>query len=266
MPLLTAAAAVTALWTGVELVGNALLYGAAQEIIKPEAEGVAEQIYKKTGWKNKNRQKAFSRAYYKAEEKFIDKYGIATAYRVFRLMPQLVDSNGAREQLILAMLEEQTVAQKRIPSIRLVKGTQASESDIQLVVEFMYYLRQCLYESKFYQPLIDFYAKEGAQKVRELILNDMGQLSTTVDNELRAIRMTLIESADFEKERQIYLKQLHAFFEEQDFIGFPDLREQKRPVLLNDIYVPLTLKYKEGGEGLNDELGRLVAKQMDYEE
>lgn len=266
MPIgtLTTAWAVAKLWAGVELVANAALEKAGQDIAGPVGEEFGSWISHKFGLNDKKRETVFLEAYHKAEQKLIDKIGLAPAYRVFRFIPSLVDTVSI--PLILDMLEDQSVRQKRIGSSKQKQTVPIREEDNQNLIKLMYYLRQSLYETTIYRPLIEFYASEDAMRVRDLIGQEMEQLSGTIDDGLRAVRVTLVESVDFEKERQTYLDQVKRFFEEQDFLGFPELKEQKRATLLKDIYVLLQLKYKDGGESLNDELGQLVVTQLNKEE
>jgi hypothetical protein len=248
MPLITITAAVTALWTGLEVVGQLLRDEAAKETLKPVSKGIADWIQEKTGWKDKKRESVFLRAYHEAEAKLIHEIGFAAAYRVFRKMPHIVDSPERRERLVLDILENDEPSQK-------------PEADTQNLELFAYQLRKSLWKTETFRPLIEFYALEEAQNARKRVLNKIQHLTNTVDTELRAMRVVMIEpEADYEAERQTYLKQVEAFFEEQEFVGFPELREYKSAPLLKDIYVPLKIEYTSGGESLSEKLRQLAAK------
>jgi hypothetical protein len=160
------------------------------------------------------------------------------------------------------MLENRTEVQQKLISSNL-KGT---GKEVGPLIDFMRYLRQTLWETKEFRPLIEFYSLEEAQKVRDQVVKELEQLTNTIDGELRAIRVTIVDHApDFEAERQLYLRQLEVLLEEQDFLGFPDLKE-KQPTLLKNVYIPLKLNYDRGGEALDDELGNIVLKQASEKE
>jgi len=270
MPLFTTTAAVTALWAGFELVVQVVIEQTTKKTAKPLTAGIAEWIQQRSGWKDKKRQRVFFDAYHRAEERLIEKCGLAKAYRILRSIPSIMDAAERREQLVFGMLGEPTEEQSDMSS-RLARSWQEAfqdmgDEDAKNLRHFMTYLRECLHDTDIFRPLVEFCATEEAQSARLFMAKELQQLASTVDSELRAIRVTLVESANLEAERQIYLEQLGAFLEEQEFVGFPDLREQKRPIRLSEIYVPLSLNYDGGGESLNDEIGQLIAVQSQVEE
>jgi hypothetical protein len=263
MPLITTAVTVTVLWAGLEVVGKALAEETAKAGVRPIANNIAAWIQQKTGWQEKHRQQVFADAYIKAEEALIEKYGMPSAYRVFRAMPRLVDS-GQRERLVLTILESsdpqllgasfQTQLQRSFPAM-------SNLQQYEHLRQFMSYLRQYLHETPEFSPLIEFYASEEAQQVREKVLLELTYLNQTVDAELGAIRVTIVEPSDFDEDRRRYLKRLEAFLEEQDFFGVPDLQESQRPVLVRDIFVPLSLRFDTNREIAKDETAQIVALQ-----
>jgi hypothetical protein len=260
MPLFTTAAAVKAWWTAFELVGGVVLKGT----LEPASKEIANWIQQKSGWKDKERKETFREAYQKAETMLIQKIGVSPAYRVFRRIPRQIDTPGQRERLALAVLEGcSDVQQELLEDIqREGKVARKADGDVQNLIKFTRYLRQCLWETETFRPIIEFYTAEEAQEIRKRTLGQLEWLSKAVDSELPAIRVMLVEpEVDFEAQRQAYLKQLEASFEEQESKGLPDLRERSKPTLLRDIYVPLKLHYDGGGEELGDELGQLVEIQ-----
>jgi len=269
MPLITTTTAVTAIWAGLELMGRVISEETVKGATLPITDSIGKWIKKISGWEDKYREKVFRDAYLVAEEMLINQTGIVDAYRIFRTINRIADEGTKREFFILAILEESDISRRKIldtpvisnsfatPQIKNALGIQNSK-DIENFSRFAKYLRLSLFTTEIYKPFIEIYASEDAKVVREQTLFEIRKLSKTIDSDLNAIRVKIIESADFQKERQIYLKQLEAYLEEQEFIGFPDLREQKTPLLLNSIYIPLWLQYERGGEKIEDEIGKLI--------
>ena len=77
------------------------------------------------------------------------------------------------------------------------------------------------------------------------MLQHLERLSQTVDSELQAQQVMIVRRTEFTHDRALYLQQVQHHYQEQDFVGFPDLREQRTPVLLNSIFVPLKLQKHE---------------------
>jgi hypothetical protein len=269
MPLITTAGAVIAIWAGLELMGKVIAEETVKHASLPITKTFAEWVKKLSGWDDKNREAVFRSAYYAAEELLIKEIGIVKAYRVFRLVDQIVDKNSKRENLIMAILEVSDSERNKILSVNdsgsfVYLGNWGnlgshSPEEINDLSLFTKYLRQTLLTTEVYQPLIDAYAMEDAKEIREQIHKEIIQISSTIDNDLHAIRVKIIEAGDFQEERKVYLKQIQAFFAEQEFIGFPDLREQKSHPLLEEIFIPLRLQYQRGGEKFDDDMGKLLA-------
>jgi hypothetical protein len=260
--MITTIATVTVLWAGFEIVGKALAEETAKAGVRPISSNIASWIQNKTGWNEKHRQKVFADAYNKAEEALIKRYGMISAYRVFRTMPRLVDS-GQCESLALTILDKPEIPQDELEPQSVSSRTRRIGVDEQSehLEQFMRYIRQYLHDTEEFRPLIEFYASEEAHQIREQVRRELHRLGTTVDEELRAVRVMLIEPSDFAKERRDYLDQIEAFLEEQEFVGFPDLQEKKAPVLLRHIFVPLSLHYESGGESASDEIGQIITMQ-----
>jgi hypothetical protein len=269
MPLITTTTAVTAIWAGLELMGRVISEETIKGAARPITDSIGKWIKKISGWEAKHREKVFREAYLSAEDMLIKQIGITEAYRTFRTINRIADEGTKREFFILAILEESDISRRKIldtpvpsnsfatPEIRNAFGIQNSK-DIENFSRFAKHIRQSLSTTEIYKPFIEIYASEDAKALREQTLFEISKLSKTIDSSLNAIRVKIIESADFQKERQVYLKQLEAYLEEQEFIGFPDLREQKTPLLLNSIYIPLRLQYERGGEKIEEEISKLI--------
>lgn len=257
MPIVTTVAAVTALWTAFEVVGQAIGEDVLSETLKPISSGVSSWVQKKTGWQDKVRQEAFRKAYQKAEAKLIKEVGIVQSYRVFHLIPAIVDS-GMRENVVLAMLEDSDVPRDKLLAHVTRRTPQVKYEDRQNLEKFLKYVRQCLWETDIFRPIVEFYALEEGREVRRYILNELSELSDTIDKQFQAVRVVLVDpETDCEHERRVYLEQIEAFFEEQDFGGF-ELKDRKETPLLKNLYVCLHLQYESGGTAIMEELGQMI--------
>jgi hypothetical protein len=250
---ITTAAAVTALWTTLEVVSIALRDKALKGTFEPVTDGIADWLQEKSGWKDKKRQKVFFDAYRKAESMLVNQIGLVDAYRIFRMIPQLTDSE-QREELIMKLLaSDKSSSQLEISGVNY--------EDRQYLKLFTEHLRKCLWQTEF-RPLIQFYNTEEARAIRSEVLQQLETISQVVDAEHRAVRVMMVaQSPNYEEKRRTYLEQMGAFFEEQDFKGFPKLREQRMKPLLREVYVPLKIRYESGGEQLSDVLGGTVDSQ-----
>ncbi len=270
MPLITASLAITAIWAGLELVGGVMAEEIVKSATKPVTKKIALWIKQKSGWEDKHREKVFRDAYVSAEETLIKQIGIDEAYRIFSIVNRMAGEVGIREALVLAIFERDDALRTRIISDPFLKGMHQGLTDVwpkfglqhsedfENLDRFTRHLRTALYATDIYRPVIEIYELEDAKIVREHMLTELSKLSRTIDPLLNAIQVKIVEAADYQQERQIYLKQMQAYFEEQDFIGFPESGDRRSPLLLKDIYIPLQVRYDGGGEKMADEIGKLI--------
>jgi len=244
----TTITAIGGLWALVELVGKSLVEGAANDKGVTLTQKLSEWLLKKTGISEKQRYREFLDAYYNAENAFIKKYGAAKGLKIFRRIPDLVDNANSNRDFLLNNLFSET----------LTVLNQENVDQPDLLAEFFQMVRRELWNTLTYRPLIEFYNAEEAKDISKNVLIDIKRLSNTVDPDLEALRVVIVEPRkDFQSERDLYLKQIEAFFIEHEFVGFPVMRE-KTPVLLKDIFVTLDLKYDGGGDEGFEEFGKVI--------
>ncbi|MFN8469251.1 MAG: hypothetical protein U0X20_27090 [Caldilineaceae bacterium] len=240
-----AAGTVAALWAALELVGSALVQGIGQEATRPWTEMFNDWLLDKTGVKERQRRTAFNDAYRSAEQTLMERVGKRVGYQTSQMVANVIRSPDKGRQLLLVMLEEgaePSVQDAFAPYRILVRGTEEDYGNLRL---FMLLLRANLFQTKEYQSIIQFCDMEQSRQIRQRMLQHLERLSQTVDVELQAQRITIVKRQDFTHDRALYLQQVQHHYQEQDFVGFPDLREQGTPVLLNSIFVPLKLQKHE---------------------
>jgi hypothetical protein len=251
MELITTAIAIGALWSLIDSTLRIAATETVKETSKPFNIKISNWLQKFTGIEEKNRYQTFLDAYYNAEQRFIQKYGIALAYRTFRQIPTAVDSYRRNPRYVIDILLYKVPIDETGPEHRSDK-----------VREFMDFLRRELWGTELYRSIIEYFNTEEAQDLRKKSITSLSTLAKTVDLSLDAIRVVIAEPPkDFRIEREKYLTRIATTFLEHQLSGLPIYREVKNP-LLHNLFVVLDLGFENGGEALNEELEKIFGKEL----
>jgi len=177
---------------------------------------------------------------------------VILAYRTFRQIPKAVDSYRKNPRYVIDSL-----------IYKAPTGESETKNEHDKVKEFMDFVKRELWGTDLYRPIIEYYNDEEAQDLRKKSMEALKVLTITVDLELEAFRVIIVEPRkDYVRERQKYLKQIETTFLEHQFSGLPIYREDKN-ALLQNIFVVLGLKSEGGGEALDEEIEKMLIKKED---
>lgn len=236
-------ATIILIWAGFESFGKVFSDELIKESTKPIRNAILLFLNKISGIEEKNRQEEFTKAINKAEDLFVKEVGIVAALRIFSLIKRIGNDVTNRENLSISLLYPNILQEKEFINHFKALGTEKEmvDKDIANLRLFIHYFRFCLSDTTFYKPLVDLSQSEEANDINRKIYSLLSTISNTNDININAIRVTLVDIHNYENERAVYLQQIRSFCEDLEFNGFPDLRENKSPVKLEKVYIPLKL-------------------------